>query len=928
MADETLAAGVRLGPYEIVELVGTGGMGEVYRARDTRLDRSVAIKILPSRLSSQPGRRERFAREARVLANLNHKHIRAVYDVRFWQAPARFESSTLSFEGYGADIGVEFLVMEYLDGETLDRYLARKTMPLSRAMAYAAEIADALDAAHRHGVIHGDVKPANIMLTSSGVKLLDFGIARLVASTTEPHDKTVTDDQAIAGTTPYMAPEQFEGVSDDPRSDLFALGVVLYQTIAGRLPFEGASRARVMAAILEHEPEPLTSPNEAIPAALEHLVMKCLAKDPRDRWQTARDLSSELAWIARSTTPVAPPAPAIAAAPPPNPAPARRWRMPAPLSYAASAILAAAAIGAVVMTAWRVLNPLSQTGTSPVRFVVESPLGSPMSVAPGAFAISPDGSRLAFVAPDATGTRSLWLRTLDAFETHPIQGTADAWNPFWSPDSQSIAFTAGGKLRRVDLAADRVSTIGDITAAGYGAWSPDGTIVFSIADRTNALVRVPAAGGTPEPLSLPSGLRGAAVTGPEFLPDGRTFVYHARTASTATTGVYLASLDGGTHRLLMQSDSQAAYAEPGYLLTLAAGTLVARPFDARRRVLTGAAVALPEVVSFVPGLDRAAFSISRQGVLVYRARIDTSTLTWLDRVGRPIGSLGTGAYINPALSPDGARVAITRGDPQTAQSDIWIVDAYGSARQLTSTPGVENFPVWSPDGSRVLFASDRNGAMSLYQKDANADAGDPDEPLVVSNDAKIPFDWSRDGRFLLFASFDGRGMMRPRLWVQSLPGSVPTTTEIAASSLGQGDGQLQISPDGRWVAYASDVAGSPQVFVRPFPNGPGRWLISTAGGVEPKWRADGRELFYLASDQMLMSAQIGDGPVFTASPVRPLFRSNLVGAYLGSPYPNGRVRNEYAVSPDGQRFLIAQPAGGPSAYALRVVVNWPALLTR
>jgi dipeptidyl aminopeptidase/acylaminoacyl peptidase len=377
--------------------------------------------------------------------------------------------------------------------------------------------------------------------------------------------------------------------------------------------------------------------------------------------------------------------------------------------------------------------------------------------------------------------------------------------------------------------------------------------------------------------------------------------------------------------LLMRSDSQAQYAAPGRLVYLRAGTLVARPFDTSTRKFTGEARALPEPVSFVGGIDRGAFSVSSGAVIAYRGRVETSDLLWFDRAGRPIGSLVSGPYINPALSPDGTRVAVTRGDPPAGTADIWIADTNGGIRQLTARKGVENFPVWSPDGKRVLFAAEHNGTMDLYEKDANASASDGERPVARSSHTKMPFDWSRDGRFIIYASFEGRGMLGARFWLGPTAG-LDAPAEIATSSAGKEEGQAQISPDGRWLAYVSDVSGSPQVVVRPFPRGPERWLVSSRGGLEPKWRGDSGELFYLGSDQMMMSVEIRPGATFTASEARPLFRTNVVGAYLGSPFPNGRVRNEYAVSRDGQRFLVNQPPGGAAAYGVRLVLNWTALL--
>ena len=886
------------GPYEIESLLGSGGMGDVYRARDIRLGRTVAVKVLRPDLSRNRERRAQFATEARSVSALTHPHIRTVFDI-------------------GSEGGLDFLVLEYLEGETLDRILARRPLSVGRALTYAFQIADALDAAHRRGIVHGDVKPANIMITTSGVKLLDFGLAKLAEPQHDPADSTATDHAAIPGTTPYLAPERLEGRMGDPRSDVFALGVVVYEMIAGRRPFEGSTRARIIASILEHEPVPLTSAHEAVSPALQHLVLRCLAKDPDQRWQNAKDLAAEIEWIASDGAIVR--------------APSRARIRPRTIAWAAAGIVGVAGtlLGAY---AWRA-QPAAATSHASVRFIAEAPLGAAMAVSPGGFSVSPDGRHLVFIASAGTGTRQLWLRSLDSFETRPLPGTDDAWNPFWAADSQSIAFTAGAQLRRIDLRTNRVQAIADVPSSVNGAWGPDGTILLSANTGPARLMTIPPTGGAPVDVVFPASMRGAIISGPDFLPDGRHFIYHARTGMPDTTGIYVASLDRGDNRFIAVSDSQADYAEPGFLIYLRNGSMLAQPFDPIELAVTGPAKTLPEAVSFVPGLDRGGFSISRGPVLAYRARVESSELLWRDRVGRQIGSLGTGTYINPALSPDGTRVAVTRGDATAGTSDIWIIDTNGGMRQLTSGPVVENFPVWSPDGTRIAFAAERNGAMHLFEKDVNAGAADADDPLVTTQPTKMPYDWSRDGRFLLYSSFEGRGMLGARFWAITVaPGHesggrvASEPSELASSSPGKEEGQAQISPDGRWMAYVSDVSGSPQVFVRPFPHGAGRWLISTSGGFEPKWRADGRELFYLASDQMMMAVDVDSGSTFSAGQPHPLFRTNLMGAYLGSPFPNGRVRNEYAVTPDGQRFLINQPVGGISAYAIRIVTDWQSLL--
>jgi predicted Ser/Thr protein kinase len=888
--------------------LGAGGMGEVYRCRDTRLARAVAVKILPAAEPAERDRRSRFEDEARALSSLSHPHIRALYDV-------------------GSIDGFDFLVMEYVEGQTLDSVLKKRALPVEQALRHGIQIADALSAAHRRGIAHADIKPANIMLTPGGVKLLDFGLATLWSDVHAPADPdsaaTDTDANVVPGTTAYMAPERLEGAAADARADIFSCGVVLYEMLTGQKPFDAPSRARLITAILEHEPQRVSTHNPQVSPELDRTVMKCLAKEPELRWQTARDLASELAWIAQRAH-----APASTTA---SGATAKFGR----LAVAAFALVVVAALA--VFAASRLSSDTPEGAGESVRFLVEPPIGSLISVNPGAFAVSPDGRTIAFTASSG-GKRVLWVRSLDAYDARPLPGTDDAWAPFWRRDSRRVGFFAGEGIRSADPASGSVLTIAGLppgTPRGATASWGDGQIVVASGD---TLLRIPDSGGTPTAIAIADAPAHTRYSTPLFLPDGRRFLYFRNEGSPARNGVYVAGLDTQTpHRRVIDSDSQAQYVEPGYLLYVKGGTLLARRVDPATLDPLGEPTPFPETVSFFPSFNQAAFSASQGSVLAFRARVMASELRWFDRAGRLLAPVATAApYLNPALSPDGTRVAVTRLDPAVGTPDIWVIDAAGGASQITSDPGIEDFPLWSPDGLRVLYNATRgDGRRELAAKPWTADASDPADVLVADDQNKFPFQWTKS--VLLYGAAPPTGLLNARFFVRpfdsardgrfdeadnAAPG-IPTSEEPPRLE----EGQPQLSPDGKWMAYVSDVTGSPQVFVRPFPTGPSHVLVSPGGGFEPKWRADGRELFYLAPDRTLMAVDVrAQNDTFSAAVPRPLFRTNLMGAYLGSPFLNTRVRNEYEVSADGQRFLLNEPVEGPSAYAVRILVNWIALL--
>ena len=893
-----LQPSTRLGPYEIVSSIGAGGMGEVYRARDTRLDRTVAIKVLPEHLSRNPQSRERFEREAKAISSLSHPHICPLYDV-------------------GHQDGIDFLVMEYLEGETLAHRLKKGPLALAKVLRYAVQITDALDTAHRRGVIHRDLKPGNIMLTKTDTKLLDFGLAKMrAAEATEgltqlPTETTpLTVEGTILGTLQYMAPEQLEGREADTRTDIFALGTIVYEMATGKKAFEGASRASLIAAIMEHPAPSLTVRDPSTPPVLDRVVTKCLAKDPDGRWQSARDLKDELEWIAGGN--------AVSAV-----AVTLRGNQ-ARLAWAVASVVAM-----IAMVLAFLHFSEKPTEMRAVRFSVLPPenttFGDPL-------AISPDGSRLALIASTPGKEPSLWVRRLDSITAQSLTGTEGADDPFWSPDGQFIAFFAQGKLKKIDFSGGPAQTLCDIGDHARGTWNRDGVIVFT---HNDALYRVPAEGGMPTPLSLDRPSKGTGDYWPQFLPDGRHFLYQTFTQGLRNDGIYVGSLDSPERKRLLDSHWMCAYApalggRDAYLLFIRDGILMAQRFDANRLQLTGKSAPLAEKVT---DLSQAAyFSVSANGTLAYRtAGAVKSQLTWFDRAGKRLGTAGLPVQdLYPALSSDGRRLAVSRADLESGNSranliapsvpsDIWVLDLVrGTSSRLTLDSPSNELPVWSPDGSRIAFGSNRDGKWDLYQK-ASSGTGS-EELLLKSVENKFGCDWSSDGRFLAYASFSPTTGFDQ--WVLPLDGD-RKPFPFVQTPFGEGAGKF--SPDGHWMAYQSDESGQWEVYVRPFSGiagdgnqAPGgKWPISTHGGTWVHWRGDGKELFYLDPKGRMMAVEVKTGVLkgkraFEASVPKPLFDTNVYGL------------SPYTVTADGQRFLINTQISEEKSQYVTVVLNWAA----
>jgi eukaryotic-like serine/threonine-protein kinase len=748
-------------------------MGEVYRARDTRLERTVAVKILPAQLSSDPVRKQRFEREAKTISSLNHPHICVLYDV-------------------GHQDGMDFLVMECVEGETLAKRLEKGPLPLDQVLKYGAQIADGLDKAHRSGVVHRDLKPGNIMLTPSGAKLLDFGLAKpavalaSAATLTAVQAAPVTEEGTIVGTFQYMSPEQVEGKEMDGRSDIFSLGAVLYEMVTGKRAFEGKSQLSVASAILEKEPEPVSAVKPLTPPAFDHAVRRCLAKNPEERWQTARDLALELKWIGETGSQAG-----VAAR---IPAGRRRWER--------AAWLLAATFFLLMMAAGAAWWQASSRRPHPMYFHASVPFAA------NDLALSPDGRTLAMVAYSAQANNyMLWTYEVGGQQTSLLQGTQGATYPFWSPDGKFIGFFADGKLKKVDVSGGQSQVLCDASNGRGGTWNRDGVIVFTPDSLGAGLFRVSSSGGSPVEMTKPDTTRSEqSHRWPVFLPDGKHFIYFAVNfgGKKEFNAIFLGSLDSQERRLLVSTSAQAAYADPGYLLYLRDNkTLVAQPFDRRRYVLSGEPHPLSDEVLYFPQVNRAVFSVSGGEVLVTQTGrgASVSQLTWFDRSGKPAGTVGIpGSYFNVRLSPDGRRVAVDQTDLTGRSGDIWILEpARGARTRLTFDPSSNVTPTWSPDGRQILFSSNRGlSSGGLYLK--NADGFGPEEEVADTGAVALlanVWDWSRDDKYILFAKGN-------ELWSLSRP-------ERLAKPLLQAKWTVrnaQFSPDGRWLAYASNETGA------------------------------------------------------------------------------------------------------------------------
>jgi eukaryotic-like serine/threonine-protein kinase len=904
----SIAAGTRLGTYTISTLIGAGGMGEVYAAHDSKLERNVAIKVLPEQFARDQERLARFQREAKLLASLNHPNIATIH-------------------GLEQSGDTHYLVMELVPGETLrDRVLRDGRVPVEEALAIARQIAEALEAAHESekGIIHRDLKPANVKVTPDGkVKVLDFGLAKAFAADATGQDFSNSPTLSVAptmhgvimGTASYMSPEQARGRPVTKATDIFAFGAVLYELLTGVQAFPGEDVGDILATVVKTEPDWSKLPEDT-PPAIRTLLKRCLRKERRQRLGDAGavriEIEDALAWMAEGG------AGATATT-----APIGRLTLPGRVAWSVAAI--AIVIGALAMGAFMYRQP-APAEPQAFRFSVGPPQGTNLDPNPHFLTISPDGTKLAFIATDSSGKGQLWVRALDSEAAQPLAGTDDPTQPFWSADSRFLAFYArDGKLKKVAASGGPVQTITDAVSGANGSWSRDGIILFApaagggttaAAARPGATIRrVSSAGGESQPVTaLDESRQETAHYWPHFLPDGKHFLYLALSSNPEKNAIFVGSLDSPEKKLLLNAASNVVYVSPGYLLFNREGTLMAQPFDAERLELAGEEVPIAEDVQFNAVNMRAAFAASANGVLAYRIATSASSgqLVWFDRSGKQTVLLGDpNAYGGDVeLSPDGKRAAVSIVDQVRRTEDLWLYDVgRGLKTRFTFDPGQERNPIWSLDGSRIVFSSTRKGRGDLYQK--ASDNSGTEEVFFEDNLDKFGTGWTPDGRFFLYSTNNTGNVENNDVLVLPLSGDrkpVPfQKTEFR-------EGFARFSPDGRWVAYTWYESGLSQVYVAPFPGPGGKWLVSTAGGRLPRWRRDGTEIFYLAPDNTLMAAAVnGRGSSFAVGAVRPLFETRATGA-----------RYSYDVSADGQRFLINTALEQAASAPITVVVNWAA----
>ena len=899
-----LSSGFKLGPYQIQSPLGAGGMGEVYRALDTRLQRSVAIKILPSHLSENSDAKERFDREAKAISSLNHPNICTLHDV-------------------GSQDGTHFLVMEYLEGETLADRLHRGALPLTEALAIAIAVADALEKAHTRGIVHRDLKPANIMLIKNGPKLMDFGLAKpaatLAGSTAAgpltPSTPTMslaslsapasplTEKGTIVGTFQYMAPEVLQGSEADQRSDIFSFGCVLYEMLTGRRAFEGKSQFSVLGAILDKEPERIGVLQPTSPPRLDELVHNCLAKDCDRRYACIHDVKLQLGAVSEARPQEAATLTASARS-------ARSWF-----------ILVTA--GAAVLTGLFLAFGYVSLVTRPAQVVRSSilpPEGTTFMTAgliASAPVISPDGTRLALTAHDERAKVMLYVRPLSSTTAQPLVGTEDALNPFWSPDSREIGFFAGGKLKKIAADGGPPQTLCDALQGRGGAWSKNGVIVFT-PGVANPIFRVSAGGGAPEPASK-LGPGENSHRWPYFLPDGQHFLFWARsTLGPQEHVLYLGTLGSLDGRPLMKSETMAIYV-PDYVLFMRDQTLMAQPFNVRRLETMGPSVPIAENVVIHLGINRPMFSASDNGVLVYREGSSQGgwNLSWFTREGKPAGTLGElDRYFDPALSPDGKHLAVTLASSQGTM-DVWILDLLRKTKtRLTFGAAFQRHPVWSADGKTVFYISNAKSQFHIYAK--AADGSGAEQTILESSDSSnLTESASLDQRYLVYErqGIDLKAVLD--IWAVPLFGDRKPFPVVQSEF---NKSSAVVSPDGKWLAYQSSPSGRSEIYMTAFPGGGAKWQVSTGGGVRPRWRRDGKELFFLddtTNNLLAVDVNTSANTVRLGTP-HVLFQTARVQAMQGS----------YDVTADGKKFLINSSAVSEDSHPLTIVQNWTAELKK
>jgi eukaryotic-like serine/threonine-protein kinase len=878
----TFSSGKMLGPYEIQSPLGAGGMGEVYRARDTRLARTVAIKVLPEHLAEKPEAKERFDREARAISSLSHPNICLLYDV-------------------GQQDGISFLVMEYLEGETLADRLLKGPLPSEQVLRYGIEICEGLEKAHRSGVVHRDLKPGNIMLTKGGAKLMDFGLAKPAVSAsplssgltqtiaTPQHPLTV--EGMVVGTFQYMSPEQVEGKEADTRSDIFALGAVLYEMVTGKRAFDGKTTASTIAAILAGEPPPISSVQPLSPPALEGTVKSCLAKDPDERLQSAHDVKLQLKWIAENAS-----SSRLASVAPPV---RRPWDR---VAWILAGLLFVLLLGGA--SAWWL-----RTREAPSAMYFNSSLPFPATYV----ALSPDGRTLAMVAfSDPANKNVIWIHSVGGRGAIVVPGTEGAFYPFWAPNGRSIGFFADGKLKIIDVSSGRSAQIlADAPFGRGGSWSADGVILFT-PDAWSGLYRVPSSGGTPVAVTKPDVSQfQVSHRWPVFLPDGRHFLYLACNFSGRLdkNTIVVGSLDSDEKRPIANASTNAFYADPGYLVYWRDNALVAQRFDLHTYALSGEPRIVSDAVQYFPQTNLAVFTVVGKTLIAQTSAgkgASKSQLIWFDRHGKQVGTVGPPELIaNPKLSPDGKRVAVDQTDTDGRHVNIWIHELTSdAAARIGFGPWLEQVTVWSPDGKQVIYTANEKLFFSLYVKNADG-SGSAQNIMDFGTPQQGPWDWSRDGKYVL-------ARKDRELWYMTLPDR-QTRPLLQSPWLIR---NAQFSPDGKFVAYGSSETGNWEVYVSPFPGFGSKWQVSRGGGEEPRWKRDGKELYYLAPDGRLMAVEVKTGAAFEAG-----FPSGLFVTHTRQPI-SAMDFFSYDVTPDGQKFLVNTKVDTSNATPLSVILNW------
>jgi eukaryotic-like serine/threonine-protein kinase len=927
-----LSSGQKIGPYEILALLGAGGMGEVYRARDTKLGRDVALKVLPEAVAEDAQRMARFSREAQVLASLNHPNIAAIY-------------------GLEESAGLQALVMELVEGPTLAELLEETKIEIGNSkmgpsfdfrsssfdpLAIAKQIAEALEAAHDRGIVHRDLKPANIKLTSSGaVKVLDFGLAKAfeVETSSGIHQSplqnsptlSVAATQAgmILGTAAYMSPEQAKGKAVDRRADIWAFGCVLFEMLSGNQAFEGETVSDVLAGVIRAEPDWTALPT-ATPPEIVRLIRRCLEKDPRRRLQAigeSRIAIEETLSSAGAAPPLSPPdrvGEGKREAPGGDRSPLRRalpWAVAA-LAVLAAVIMAVGYLRRAPQPLHAIRSQISAPEKLTFAFAGPPPDGGPV--------LSPDGTRMVFPAHDAQGREALWVRPMDSLTAQRLEGTEQGAFPFWSPDGSAIGFFAAGKLKKINATGGPAETLCVALNGRGGSWGRGDVIVFA-PEISAGLSRVSAAGGAPTALTQVQQTAGTFThRWPEFLPDGQHFLYWAGdpfATDASTVGIYIGSLDQTPPKLLLHADSNALYAPPGYLMFLRDRTLMAQAFDARRLKLDGDAFPIAESVASPQNFRLGLFSVSQTGLLVYQAGVGLQTqFAWFDDTGKQLGTAGeAGIHNTPLLSPDGRRLAYMAQGPESRNSDIWLLDVgRGVNTRFTFDPRASAFPVWSPDGSRVVYGSygsQSKGHLDLYVR--NSTGAGAEQALYESGDNKVPSDWSRDGRYIAFELFDSKGKTKWDIWILPLFGDRKPFPYLQTEF---DEADAVFSPDGDWLAYESDESGIYEIYLAPF-HGGGKFQVSQGGGAQPAWKRDGTALFYLAGDKLMEVGVRRKGSEVELGAPHALFE--ITGLQGG-----GALGRAYTVTPDAKRVLVTVLPRAFAQEPLTLIANWTAGLKR